>query len=506
MTAVAIPAITPLRKALITATLMSGPIMQVLDSSMLAVSMRHLQGSLSAAQDQMAWVLTSYLISVAVATPLWGALTDFFSRKVLFITGLVGFTIVSVFCGGADSLTEMLIYRCIQGFFGAGLIPLSQAAMMDVYDKKDYGIAMGWWGIGLMFGPILGPTLGGYVTEWYNWRWAFFINVPFGIVGVAMTWWLLPRTPARRRRPFNYFGFILLAVGVACLQFVLDRGTRLDWLASDLIVTLICVGVGALWMFIVTSAYSANPFFDPALLVNRNFVIGLVLRAVFGLILFGSLILVPPFLQAVGGFPLIDSGLIMAPRGLATMVAAYVIGRMVRYVDAKKLIAFGLVMAAWSAWLMSELTPASTASWIVFLNVIQGIGVAAFFVPLNTVAFSTMPAEQRDLGTSFFALTGNIGRSIGIAILSSYLMYQSQVNRAHLTEHATPFNDLFSHIPMPESWALGSPSGLAALEKTIDFQALFLAYSSDFQLLALILFCCLPLTLLLNTDKKTLAA
>jgi len=506
MSAVAPSAITPIRKALITITLMSGPIMQVLDSSMLAVSMKHMQGSLSAAQDQMAWVLTSYLISVAVMTPLWGALTDYFSRKALFLVGLVGFTLTSVLCGTADTLTEMLVFRAIQGIFGAGLIPLSQAALMDVYDPKDYGIAMGWWGIGLMFGPILGPTLGGYVTEWYNWRWAFFINVPFGIIGFAMTWWLLPLGAARRRREFNYFGFVMLAIAVASLQFVLDRGTRLDWLASNLITTLICVGAGAFWLFLVNSIYSKHPFVDPLLLVNRNFAIGLILRAVFGLILFGSLILVPPFLQTVGGYPLIDSGLIMAPRGLATMVSAYIVGRLVRHMDAKILIAFGLTLSAMSAWAMSQLTPDSTAAWVIWLNVIQGFGVAWFFVPLNTVAFATMPAEQRDLGTSFFALTGNIGRSIGIAILSSYLVYQSQINRAHLTEFATPFNDLFRHVPLPETWTLGSVDGLAALEKTIDFQAVFLAYSSDFKLLAMILFACLPLTLLLSTKKTTAAA
>ncbi|MDD9876206.1 MAG: DHA2 family efflux MFS transporter permease subunit [Magnetovibrio sp.] len=506
MSPAAAPAITPFRKALITATLMSGPIMQVLDSSMLAVSLKHMQGSLSAAHDQMAWVLTSYLISVAVTTPLWGALTDHFSRKGLFMVGLVGFTLTSILCGTADTLTEMLVYRTIQGVFGAGLIPLSQAALMDVYDPKDYGVAMGWWGIGLMFGPILGPTLGGYVTEWYNWRWAFFINVPFGVVGLLMTWWLLPLGAARRRRQFNYFGFLMLAVGVACLQFVLDRGTRLDWLASNIIITLLCVGAAAFWLFLVNSIYSRHPFVDPLLLVNRNFVIGLVLRAVFGLILFGSLILVPPFLQTVGGYPLIDSGLIMAPRGLATMISAYIVGRLVRHFDAKLLIAIGLTMAAASAWYMSKLTPDSTAAWVIWLNVIQGFGVAWFFVPLNTVAFATMPAEQRDLGTSFFALTGNIGRSIGIAILSSYLGNQSQVNRARLTEHATPFNDLFSHVPLPPSWALGETTGLAALERTIDFQAVFLAYASDFRLLAAILFCCLPLTLLLSTTKKAASA
>jgi len=506
MTEAAAPALPPLRKALITITLMAGPIMQVLDSSMLSISLRHMQGSLSAAQDQIAWVLTSYLIAVAVTTPLWGALTEKFSRKGLFVFGMVGFTITSALCGFADSLTEMLIYRTIQGVFGAALVPLSQAALYDVYEKKDYAIALSWWGIGLMFGPILGPTIGGYVTEWYSWRWAFFINVPVGVVGIFLTIWLLPRSPAKRRRQFNYFAFTTLALGLAALQFVLDRGTRLDWLESDTIVALMCIAAAMLWLFIINSIFSKNPFIDPVLLANRNFTIGLILRAMFGVILFGTLILVPPYLQNVAGYPLIESGLIMAPRGIATMVAAFIVGRLMGKVDPRPLMAAGLAMAAASVWGMSTVTPATTATWIITLNMIQGCGVAAIFIPLNTVAFATMGPNQRDQGASFFALFGNIGRSVGIAVLSSYLLSKSQSNRAWLTEYATPFNDLYAHVTVPDAWALSTTTGLAAVEQTINFQASFLAYIFDFQLLAIILFCCLPLMFMLSNGKNPTAA
>jgi len=353
-----------------------------------------------------------------------------------------------------------------------------------------------------MFGPILGPTLGGYMTEWYSWRWAFFLNVPVGIVGIALTVWLLPRSPAKKRRQFNYFAFATLALGLAALQFVLDRGTRLDWLQSEIIIGLSCVAAAAFWLFLINSFYSKHPFVDPLLLANRNFSIGLVLRAMFGLILFGSLILVPPYLQNIAGYPLIDSGLIMAPRGIGTMVSAFVVGRLVSVADPRHLVAGGMTMAAVSIWYMSLLTPNSSAAWIIFLNVVQGVGLAAIFIPLNTIAFATMEPDQRDQGASFFALFGNIGRSIGIAVLSSYLVSQSQSNRAHLTEFATPFNDLFTHMPMPDAWALSTTTGLAAVEQTISFQASFLAYIFDFQLLAIILFCCLPLTLLLSDGKQ----
>ena len=503
MTDLAYPAITPIRRGFITATLMGGPIMQVLDSSMLAISLTHMQGTLSAAQDQIAWVLTSYLIAVAVFTPLWGALTEKFSRKSLFLVGLIGFTITSALCGIANSLTEILIYRTIQGAFGAALVPLSQAALYDVYDKKDYGVAISWWGIGLMFGPVLGPTIGGYVTEWYSWRWAFFINVPVGVVSIIMMVWLLPRSPARQRRKFNYLAFSALAICLAALQFVLDRGTRLDWLESDLIVTLICLSAAAFWLFVINSIYSRNPFVDPILLTNKNFTIGLFLRAIFGVILFGSLILIPPFLQKLAGYSLIDSGLIMAPRGIATMIAAYLVGRLVGMVDPRALMSIGMSLAAVSVWGMSMLTPSVSASWVIFLNVLQGFGVAGIFIPLNTVTFATMGADQRDQGTSFFALSGNIGRSLGIAVLSSYLVAHAQSNRAWLSEFANPFNAYFFHVRVPEPWAMGTPAGLANMEATINFQASFLAYIFDFQFLAIVLFGCLPLIFFMsNTDTR----
>lgn len=491
-----------LRKALVTATLCTGPVMQVLDSTVVAVSLNHMQGSLSAAQDQMAWVLTSYLIAVAVATPLWGAMTEKFSRKALFNFCIAFFAATSLLCGLADSLTELLIFRAVQGIFGAALIPLSQAALMDIYDPKDYGIAMGWWGVGLMFGPVFGPTIGGYVTEWYTWRWAFFINVPLGLASFLAVWILVPRTLARRRRKFNYYGYVVLAVGLGCLQFVLDRGQRYDWLASPAIITLLCIAGASFWLFAINSMTSDNPFIDPVILRNPNFVIGLMLRAVFGILLFGALILIPPYLQKVGGYPVVDAGLLLAPRGLATMASAMIVGKLVRHLDPRAIIIAGASMAGFSSWEMSMLPPDAPGVDILVLILIQGVGTACFFIPLNSLAFSTIGPDQRDQGTAFFALTGNIGRSIGIAILSSYLVYGSQVNKSHLVEFATPYNDLMSHVPHPGVWAFDSVFGLARLNAMVAHQAEIIAYSMDFQLLAAMLFGCIPLVLLMRVGAK----
>jgi MFS transporter, DHA2 family, multidrug resistance protein len=490
------------RKALITATLCTGPVMQVLDSSVIAVSLNHMQGSLSAAQDQMAWVLTSYLISVAVTTPLWGVLTQRYSRKTLFNFSIAMFATTSFFCGMADSLTELLILRAVQGVFGAALIPLSQAALMDIYDPKDYGIAMAWWGIGLMFGPVFGPTLGGYLTEWYSWRWAFFINLPLGVASFIAVWILIPKTEARRRRKFNYYGYLALAVGLGCMQFVLDRGERYDWLASTTIITLLCISAASFWLFIVNSMTSDNPFIDPVILRNPNFAIALMLRAVFGILLFGALILIPPYLQKVGGYPVIDAGLMLAPRGLATMAAAMIVGRLVRHVDPRLIIIFGAGIAGYSSWEMSLLPPDAPGSSILALILIQGVGTACFFIPLNALAFSTIGPDQLDQGTSFFALTGNIGRSIGIAILSSYLVRASQANKSYLVEFATPFNDLLSHVPNPAAWSFDSLIGLARLNAELAHQAEIIAYSMDFRLLAAMLFGCIPLVMMMRVVRK----
>lgn len=491
-----------LEKALITGTLVTGPVMQVLDTSVVAVALNHMQGSLSAAQDQMAWVLTSYLIAVAVATPLWGVMTGRFSRKTVFAFAIAMFAFTSFLCGIATGLTELLIYRAFQGIFGAALVPLSQAALMDVYDPEDYGIAMGWWGVGLMFGPVFGPTIGGYVTEWYSWRWAFFINVPLGIVSFLAVLAFVPKTMARGQRKFNYYGFIVLAIGLGCLQFVLDRGQRYDWLDSTIIITMLCICGGAFWLFSVNSLTSKHPFFDPVLMYNPNFVIALILRGVFGILLFGSLILIPPFLQKIAGYPVVDAGLMLAPRGLATMVSAVVVGRLVRYVDPRLLIIFGALLGGYSAWEMSLLPPNAPEWRILYLILIQGVGTSCFFLPLNTVAFSTMGAEQRDQGAALFALSGNIGRSVGIAILSSYLLYGAQASKSQLVEFATPFNDLLNHVPNPGAWALDNLEGLARLNAEVAHQADMIAYAMDFQLLSAMLFACIPLVMMMRSGVK----
>ena len=283
-----------------------------------------MQGSLSATQDQIAWVLTSYLIALAVMTPFWGALSSIFGRKPLLLISIVGFMLFSLLSGTSDTLTEILIYRFVQGMFGAALIPLSQSSLFSIYPREDYSIAMGWWGVGIMFGPVFGPTLGGYITEYFSWRWAFYLNLPLGFLAFTMIALLVPRARNVRKREFNYLGFVMLAITVASIQFILDRGERLDWYASPTIIILTLAGAATAWVFLVNSLTSKVPFVDPSIFRDKNYMSGMVLRVLFGLMLFGSLVLVPPFLQNQGGYPLIDSGILMAGRGAGAMVATVI--------------------------------------------------------------------------------------------------------------------------------------------------------------------------------------
>lgn len=491
------------RLRLVTVALILAPLVQVFDTTIVSIALRQMQGALSATQDQIAWVLTSYLITLSVMTPLWGALGATFGRKPLILIAIVGFTTFALMCGTSHSLNEILFYRAMQGFFGAALLPLAMSSLLSIYPREDFGTAMAWWGVGVMFGPVFGPTIGGYVTEYLDWRWAFFLNLPVGVLAFVMVAFLLPRGAQRPRRKFNYFGFVTLGVSIAALQFILDRGERLAWFSSPLVVTLALVGAAAFWLFVVNSLTTETPFIDPLIFKDRNYLGGTVLRTLFGVLLFGSLILLPPFVQEMGGYTVLDAGFILAPRGAGTMVGSFFIGRVIRHVDPRKVIALAMLMIAATMWQLSTFTEDIDRTSIVVNNFIQGLSFAGFMVPLNAVAFTTLPPEQRDAGTSFYSLLNNIGRSIGIGIFSTYLVWGSQGYRAGLTEHVTPFNPVFRHITLPDAWSFTETTGLATLERLVARQGKLLAYIADFQLLAVSIAVCIPILFFMNNPHKS---
>ena len=494
---------TGMRLKLVTIALILAPLIQVFDTSLIAVALTHMQGSLSATQDQIAWVLTSYLISLAVMTPFWGAISSKFGRKPLLLVSIAGFIVCSLLCGTSDTLTEILIYRFVQGMFGAALIPLSQSSLLSVYRREDFGIAMGWWGVGIMFGPVFGPTLGAYITEYFSWRWAFYLNLPIGLMAFMMIALLVPRARVKVPRQFNYFGFVMLAIAIGSVQFVLDRGERLDWYDSPTVIILTLISAGALWVFVVNSLTSRIPFVDPAIFRDKNYVSGIVLRVLFGLVLFSSVVLLPPFLQNQGGYPLIDSGIILAARGGGAMASALFVGYLLKTIDPRKVIFVGMLIAAITMWQFSNFTQDIEIVSVMVVSFVQGVSFSFFVIPVNTVAFSSMAPEHRDAGTSFYSLLNNMGRSLGIALFSSYLARQTQANHAVLSEKVTHFNDAVRHLELPSVWDLETAAGLRAINRMVNQQAELIAYIDDFRLLAIIIVICMPVLLVMRNPHRT---
>ena len=494
-------AATP-RRGLITLTVMLATIMQALDTTIANVALPHMQGSVGATQDQISWVLTSYIVASAIFMPLTGFLSGRFGRKRIFIASVVGFTLTSMLCGAAQSLGQIVAFRFLQGVFGASLVPLSQAVMLDSYPREKHGSAMALWGVGVMIGPILGPSLGGWLTEYYSWRWVFYINLPFGVLAWLGLSAFLQESPLDRQRRFDLPGFALLSLGIGALQMMLDRGESLDWFASAEVVAEAVLCVLALYLFTVHIFTHEHPFIEPGLLRDRNFALGLVFIFVVGIILLATMALLPPFLQGLMGYPIIDIGLLLAPRGLGTMAAMMVVGRLSGKVDPRALILLGLGLISLSLWRMSLFSLDTRGPDIVGTGIIQGMGLGLIFVPLSTLSFSTLAPRYRNEATSLYSLMRNIGSSIGISIVISYLAQRVQINHAAYADYIDP-----SRLPLQqavESGAidLASPQGLARVNQLLNQQATTLAYLQDFRLMMWITLAAIPLLLLRQPAKS----
>jgi len=488
-------------RGMITFSIMLATIMQVVDMTIVNVALPHMQGSMSATQDQIAWVLTSYIVAAAIATPLTGVLAGRFGRKRVFVTSVVGFTIASMLCGAATSLEQIVVYRVIQGLMGAALVPLSQAVLLDTYPRERHGSAMALWGMGVMVGPIIGPTLGGWLTEYYSWRWTFYINVPLGTLALLGVLAFLPETERRPGR-FDYFGFALLALAIGALQLMLDRGETKDWFASrEIVVEAVLSGL-ALYLFVVHMFTAQKPFIEPGLFKDRNFVAGLMLMFTVGVMLLATLALLPPFLQSLLGFPVVTAGLVLAPRGMGTMVAMLVVGRLIGRVDTRGLVLFGLAATAYSLWEMTLFTADVGVAEIVYTGVVQGVGLGFIFVPLTTVAFSTLDPALRNEGTAMFSLIRNIGSSIGISLFVTLLGQRTQVSHAGLAEQVTPFRDVLRAPWLPDAWDLTTRAGTVALDSEVTRQALMMAYLDDFRIMMIVTLLAAPLLLLVRAPRR----
>ncbi|HEY7579471.1 MAG TPA: DHA2 family efflux MFS transporter permease subunit [Acetobacteraceae bacterium] len=478
-------------RGIVTVCAMVATLMQALDSTIANVALPYMQGSLAASYDQITWVLTSYVVAAAIMTAPVGWLAARFGQKNLYLVSIAGFTVASMACGIATSLTEMVIDRLIQGLFGAALVPLSQGTMLNIYPPERRGSAMAIWGMGVMVGPILGPTLGGYLTHFYNWRYVFFVNLPFGIAATLGLWFFLPAGKPRSGLRFDWFGFASLAFGVAGLQLMLDRGEIEDWFGStEIIVEAVIAGTG-FYLFLVQMLTGKRPFITPAIFRDRNFAFGLVIMFAIGMVLLASSALLAPWLQKLGNYPVNTAGLLLAPRGIGTMLAMMVVGRITNRVDPRLLMGLGVVLLWWSMTRLSDWTPA-VSEWTLAINtIVQGAGLGLIFVPLNVVAFATLPAQLRYEGTALLSLLRNIGSAIGISIFEALLTSGTQVEHSVLAPFASPLNPALQGLP---ALSPASPHGAAVLDQMIDYQAQVIAYNNDYWLMGLL---ALPLLFLL---------
>jgi MFS transporter, DHA2 family, multidrug resistance protein len=487
-------------RALITVCAMMATLMQSLDSTIANVALPYMQGSLSASSDEITWVLTSYITAAAIMTAPVGWIATRFGLKRLFLVSMIGFTGASMLCGIAETLPEMVLFRLLQGVFGAALVPLSQSTMLNIYPPEKRGSAMAIWGMGVMVGPILGPTLGGYLTEMYNWRWVFFVNLPFGILASAGMAAFLPRTEATSGLRFDWFGFGAFAIGIAGFQLMLDRGETQDWFgSSEIIIEAVLAGLG-FYLFIVHMLTARKPFITPAVFKDRNLSAALLVMFAVGMVLLSVSALLAPWLQELGNYPVETAGLVMAPRGFGTMAAMLVAGRLSNKVDARLLMAFGVVLLSYSLYLMTDWTPAVSETTMVVNTLLQGAGLGFVFIPLQVIAFATLDPALRTEGTALLSLLRNVGSAIGISVTGAMVTQNSQIEHSVLTGYITPLNRAFQGAGA--SLMPTTAHAAQVLDGMLNQQAAIIAYNDDWKLMMLTALPMLLLLLLMRGPKK----
>jgi MFS transporter, DHA2 family, multidrug resistance protein len=489
-------------RGMITATVMLATLMQALDTTIANVALPYMQGSLSATSDEINWVLTSYIVAAAIIMPATGWLESRFGRKPLFLVSVIGFIVTSMLCGAAVSLTQIVVFRLLQGVFGAPLVPLSQSVLLDAYPPGQQGQAMAVFGLGVMLGPILGPTLGGWLTDSYSWRWVFYVNVPFGVLcALGILLFLGRRTDRPLARRLDWLGFAALGLGIGALQLFLDRGERLDWLASREIQLEAAFCLLGFYLFTVHSLTARDPFIDLALFRDRNFVVGIILIFIVGAVLLATLALLTPYLETLMNYPVLTAGLVLAPRGFGTMLAMLIAGRLLGHIDARLMIAAGLATTGYALYLMTGFTPDVSQGTLIRTGLIQGFGIGCVFVPLGTVAFGTLPPALRTEGTGLFNLMRNIGASIGISVMSYLLLRNSATEQATLVEQVTPYRQVvrdFAH-----QLNLATLTGRAALAQTVTVQAEAVAFIDNFKLMMFVSLLAIPLVLLVQPPHRS---
>jgi DHA2 family multidrug resistance protein len=470
----------PILVRLVTVCAMLGVMMQALDSTISNVALPYMQGSLGASRDQVTWVLTSYIVAAAIMTAPVGWLASRFGRKNLLLVSLSGFTLASMLCGAAQNLEQMILFRLLQGMFGAAMAPLSQSILLDLYPMHKRGQVMAVFSLGVMVAPVLGPTFGGYLTDAYNWRWIFYVNLPFGAAAITGIILFFRDTHHDKALKVDWFGFGMLGIGIGALQLLLDRGTSLDWFDSpEIIIEAVVAGLG-LYLFIVHLLLAQETFIRRGLFKDRNFVSSLGVIFVLSLCIFASTALLPPYLQNLGGYSVMQTGLLMGPRGVGSAISMLMVGRIVMRTDPRYIMSIGICVMLWANWEMSRWTPEIPAYWLMTTTFVQGLGTGMLYVPMSVVGYATLPAIYRTDAAAISNLIRNMGSAIGVSITSTLLASSTQIVHAQLAEHANPFNRALSQNAPSMFWNLRMNSGAAQLDAVIERNAQLIAYANDF--------------------------
>ena len=491
--------IAPPNTGLLKFALVLATLIQVLDMTIANVALPHIQASLGANQDTISWVLTSYIIASAIAMPVTGWLSDNIGRRRLYLASVFCFVVASVLCGIASNISEIVLFRVLQGVSGAFLTPLSQTVLLDITPAEKRGQAMSMFGMGIVIGPILGPVIGGWLTENLNWRWVFFVNVPLGIVAFAGLWLFLPDGD-RRPRSFDITGFILLSVGLAAFQLMLDRGQHVDWFGSLEIWLEAFIAISALWMFAVHLATARHPLFPRAVIGDRNLLLGMAMMTVVGLVIVAAMALLPIMLESLFGYPVVDAGFLLSSRGLGVMAAMAASGYLAHRLDARLMIAAGFALVTYSFWMMSSWSFDVDARTIAINGFLQGIGIGMAWVPITTVAFATLNPKYRTDGSGVINLARSIGSSVGISLVVTLLARNSVTAHVDLGASLTPYKFWFDMTQIEAAGGLGS-AALGLLNGEVNRQATMIAFIDDFYLMAILTLLMLPLAILVKKGK-----
>jgi len=488
--------------------------MEVLDTTVVNVSLPHIAGSLSATTDEATWALTSYLVANAIILPMTGWLANFFGRKRLLLFSVIGFTASSFLCGLAPTLPLLIVFRCIQGACGGGLQPLSQAILMEVFPPQDRGKAMGFWGLGIVVAPMLGPVLGGWLTDSYSWRWVFYINVPIGVLAVFLTSIFVFDPPYIKRSAgkIDYWGMGYLALGISCLQIMLDKGHEEDWFGSNFIRTLCVFAILGLAAFIIRELTTEHPIVDLSVLKIRTYATGVFLMTVLGFVLYGSTVLIPLLLQTLLGYPALQAGIAMLPRGLGSFIAMPAVGALMSRVRPRYLLVCGIFLGSFAMWRLSHLNM-DVGYWNFFWALIwQGVGMGLLFIPLTTITNDPIPLERMGNATSIFNLMRNIGASIGISIVQNIQARHAQIHTSTLSGNVNPSNlqaqglvNGMKSMMMMQGGAdplTAQRMANGTIENIIRQQATIMAFNDVFWLLSIIFLGMLPLIFLMRPPRK----